>query len=237
MIGGSILGIPVYMIAGILAGIAALQLFANVEIIPMSKKWAGVLLIGGGLIFAGGMGYISMEGFQADDGEAQPQFEFDASLDNESDAVHVTKYDDDTVVVQYKENSSGAINFAGDDSVLDEVEFYIAMKRLDDLAEEDAIASVSANQAQVDNSDADDSPFDLIEERDTGELDAALTPAGGTVSYESTKVLLEPATSKLVTVNLVPNDTALSNLETYDDIETTVSTSGGQITVQFLRVG
>jgi hypothetical protein len=96
---------------------------------------------------------------------------------------------------------------------------------------------------QVENSDSTNSPWDIIVKRSDETDNVALTPSGGSLSYGDASFLVSNFSSKDVTVNLEPNDTALGNIELYDSatVELELQNASGAIqdtlTVELQKTG
>jgi hypothetical protein len=222
------LGIPVWFWSLIVATILGIHVSGIVEITSSLTKGKAAIgfvvflalgLVGAGMIAPSAFTQVG-EGEEVDVGAADI-FEF---ADTISSDTHVTEYQEDTntILVRYEENtSSGTARFAGDSTELDEVKFDIDIKRTDWGEDNILLGEVyfvlSDITDAVENSDETNSPFNLVEDHDDDTYDAKIT-IGSSAEYESQMFSSSAATATTVTLRVVPNDTALANIELYDSV-------------------
>jgi len=218
-----------------------------ITMLPVSKKTAGigaVALIAYGLISGG---VIAMPGAAVDEAEEPAAMQY-LDVTYEDSATHVTDGEPDYVKVEYKENTAdGDIYFADDaaTSDMDSVQFDIALHRIDTMTDNDIVFGMRADQIVVENSDADESPFDVFDTTDDDKVDVKITPSGGTGTYEYNNTVVSAAGDKTVTITASVLDTALTNVETYDSIREssflTIKGPNGStqhtLEIEFLKVG
>lgn len=234
----------------LLAAIFVLTQYLGIHsILPMTKKSAGMVGVGGIILalFMGGV--IAMPGqVSEEEGPTGPQQMQYLDVTYEGSATNVTDHDvADSITVEFYENTSSG-NLLADDGTTDlsSVQFDIALHRIDQSTDNDVVFGVTASQIQVDNADADDSPFDVFDETTNDKASVKITPSGGTGTYGYNNVLISAAGDKTVTINA---DTILDewgqNLETYDEASETgwitiTGPNGGvqhTIEITFLKIG
>jgi len=236
-----------YLIAFVIGVLGISQYLGLHSILPTKKQTTAIIGVVGIFVAGIGAGWWSLQGLTGagagvEEGVAPAQI-FDAQSLAKSN--NITSIDGDTVKVEYSENLSSNTMYAGDVSSdgteLTSIEFTFDAQRVDTNENTDRGVEVSLVDTQVENADDTNSPWDVIVNRSTGE-DNCLISVSGSSGYGTHSFLVSPLASKTTTVTMEPNDTALSNIDTYDEITDSIElspvTNGVDdiVTVKFLKV-